>query len=296
MNPPVAPLGYNVDYVQKKLVVNEAEAETVRRIFERFSQCGSPALIADELRADGITTKAWTSKTGRVHPGEPFNRGYIYKILHQRTYIGDVVYKGVAYPGEHAEILDRALWDRVHAMLAENPIGRGNRQRQRSAVPGFLKGVVRCGHCGSAMTMAYTRKKDGRMYRYYRCVKVTKGKDPGCPLSQITAGLLEAEVLKHLRRAFRAPGIIAATSQYAQRAGNDQGLRLDHAAVLEALRSLDQVWDELFPGEQERLVEQLVDRLVVGFDHSDLHLRLQGINGLASELRGYAGVEILPDG
>lgn len=62
------------------------------------------------------------------------------------------------------------------------------------------------------------------------------------------------------------------------------------------MRSLDQVWDELFPGEQERVVEQLVDRLVVGMDHSDLHLRLQGINGLASELRGYAGVEILPDG
>ncbi len=290
----VPPLGYDVDYTAKKLVVNEAEAETVRRIFTRFSQCRSPAIIADELRADGITTKAWTSKTGKVHPGEPMNRAYLYKVLHQRLYLGEVAYKEGVYPGEHAAILDRALWDKVQTLLSESPTARGNRQRQ--AVPGFLKGVVRCGHCGSAMTMAYTRKADGRMYRYYRCIAVTKGKDDDCPLSQITAGDLEAEVLKHLRQAFRAPTVIAAISTHAQRAGADQGLRLDHAAVLEAMRSLDQVWDELFPGEQERVVAQLVDRLVVGLEHSDLHLRLNGINGLAIELRGQTGVQVVVNG
>ncbi|MBA3936236.1 MAG: recombinase family protein, partial [Planctomycetes bacterium] len=135
----VPPLGYDVDYVIKKLVVNETEATTVRRIFTRFSQCGSPALIANELRADGITTKVWTSKSGKVHAGEPMNRAYLYKVLHQRTYLGEVVYKGGVYKGEHAAILDRVLWDRVHAMLAENHTARGNRERQRSVVPGFLK-------------------------------------------------------------------------------------------------------------------------------------------------------------
>jgi site-specific DNA recombinase len=292
----VPPLGYDVDYAAKKLVVNEAEAEVVRRIFTRFSQCGSPAIIADELRADGITTKAWTSKTGKVHPGEPFNRAYIYKVLHQRTYLGEVAYNGGVYPGEHMAILDRPLWDRVHTMLAENPISRANKERGRQSVPGFLKGIVRCAHCGSAMTMAYTKKRGGPTYRYYRCLSVTKGKGEGCPVTQVPAGDLEAEVLKHLRRAFRAPAVIAAVSSQAQKAGAEHDLRLDHAAVLQAMRSLDEVWDELFPGEQERVVGELADSLEVGLDHSTLKLRLHGIGGLAGELRGLAGVTVADDG
>lgn len=291
----VPPLGYDVDYTAKKLVVNEVEAETVRRIFTRFSQCGSPALIADELRADGITTKAWTSKTGKVHPGEPFNRAYIYKVLHQPTYLGQVAYKGSVYPGEQSAILDRKLWDRVHTMLAENPVSRANKERGRQSVPGFLKGIVRCAHCGSAMTMAYTKKKGGPTYRYYRCLAVTKGRGDGCPVTQAPAGDLEAEVLKHLRRAFRAPAVIAAVSSHAQKVGTEQHVHLDHAAVLQAMRSLDEVWDELFPGEQERVVAELVDSLEVGLDHSTLNLRLHGIAGLAGELRGLAGVTVADD-
>lgn len=288
------PLGYDVDYLAKRLIVNQAEAKVVRRIFERFAQCRSPKIIADELRGDGITTKAWTSKSGKPHPGEPFNRAYIYKVLHQRSYVGEVAYKDGVYPGEHEAILDRDLWDKVHAMLAENHTARGN--RQRSAVPGFLKGVVRCGHCGSAMTMAYTTKPGGPTYRYYRCVAVTKGKGVDCPLTQVPAGDLEAEVLKHLRRAFRAPAVLTAVSTHAKRAGDEHGLHVDHGAVLEAMRSLEEVWDELFPGEQERVVEQLVDRLVVGLDHSNLHMRLHGIAGVASELRGLSGVDVQADG
>lgn len=277
----VPPLGYDVDYSSRKLVVNVAEAKTVRRVFERFSQTGSPTIVADELRALGVTTKAWTSKTGKVHTGVPINRGHLYKVLNQRLYLGEVAYKGGIYPGEHAAILDRKIWDRVHAMLAENHVSRGN--HQRAAVPGFLKGVVRCGHCGSSMTMTYT-KAHGKMYRYYRCVAVTKGTDDGCPLSQVPAGDLEAEVLKHLRRTFNTPSVLAAISSHAQRASVDQGLHLDHAAILEAMRSLDAVWDELFPGEQERVVSLLVDRLVICTDHSEMFMRNHGIAGITAEL------------
>jgi len=277
----VPPLGYDVDYSSRKLVVNVTEAKTVRRLFERFSQTGSPTIVADELRALGVTTKAWTSKTGKVHTGVPINRGHLYKVLNQRLYLGEVAYKGGIYPGEHAAILERKLWDRVHAMLAENHVSRGN--HQRSAVPGFLKGVVRCGHCGSSMTMTYT-KSHCKMYRYYRCVAVTKGTDDGCPLSQVPAGDLEAEVLKHLRRTFSAPAILTAISSHAQRTGVDQGLHLDHAAVLEAMRSLNAVWDELFPGEQERVVSLLVDRLVICTDHSEMFMRNHGIAGITAEL------------
>jgi len=287
----VPPFGYDVDFVAKKLVVNQAEAATVRWVFERFLQVRSGCTVATEARQRGITTKSWTSKTGRVHTGEPIDRGAIYKMLHQRTYIGEVSYHGVSYTGEQAAIISRHLWDQVHEILAENHTSRGN--RNRSVVPGFLKGVVRCMHCGSSMTMSYTRKGAGQpMYRYYRCVTGAKQGADACPLTQVPAGDLEREVLGHLRRILRTPGVLAATSSAAVAAGQGDGVRLDHRSVVDAMRHLDEVWEELFPAEQERIVEQVVERLDVGLDHSDLRLRLDGVSNLAAELRGISGVEI----
>jgi hypothetical protein len=44
------------------------------------------------------------------------------------------------------------------------------------------------------------------------------------------------------------------------------------------------VWDELFPAEQERIVRLLVDRVEVGLDGTDVHLRVEGIESLARDL------------
>ncbi len=57
------PLGY--DLVEKKLVVNEPEAERVRAIFALYLELGSLLLVADELRRSGWMPKVWTTKTPR---------------------------------------------------------------------------------------------------------------------------------------------------------------------------------------------------------------------------------------
>ncbi len=291
----VPPLGFDIDYAAKRLVPNEDEAKTVRWVFTRFTQLKSGCAVADEARARGLRTKAWTSKTGKVHPGQAVDRGSIYKLLSQRSYIGEVEYRGQFYPAEHPAIIDRTIWDRVHAILAENHRTRGN--HARATVPGFLKGVARCAHCGSALTMSWTRKKDQSLYRYYRCVASEKLGAQTCPLSAVPAGDLEAAVLEQLRRVFRSPEVIAATSEAAKLAGAQAGIVVDHRAVLEAIQQLDVVWNELFPAEQERIVEQLVDRLVVGVDRSELHLRVGGLAGVTAELRGEACIRLdLADG
>ena len=63
----------------RKLVVNEAEAATVRMIFERYVRVGSATLLARSLAAAGILTKR----------GRPVDRGYLYILLNNRTYIGE---------------------------------------------------------------------------------------------------------------------------------------------------------------------------------------------------------------
>ena len=62
--------------------------------------------------------------------GKPIDKGYLYKLLNNRVYLGEAVHKGTAYPGEHQAIIDRTLWDKVHAILRESP-----RKRAR-ATPG----------------------------------------------------------------------------------------------------------------------------------------------------------------
>ncbi len=92
-----APLGYDVR--DRKLVVNDAEASLVRHIFQRFLQVGSATKLVQELNAAGHRTKR----------GKPFDKGVLYKLLHNRTYVGEVEHKGMAYPGQHEAIVDGHL-------------------------------------------------------------------------------------------------------------------------------------------------------------------------------------------
>src|SRR3954465_13460540 len=114
------PLGYDVE--NRKLVVNEPDAKTVRMIFERFIKIGSATPLVRMLRAEGVT--------GRY--GKLVDKGYIYKLLNNRTYIGKAVHKGTVYSGEHEAIISQALWDKVHSILAESPRHRAARTRAQT--------------------------------------------------------------------------------------------------------------------------------------------------------------------
>ena len=132
------PLGYDVH--DRKLVINHAEAATVRMIFERFLSVGSATILARTLAAEGVTTKR----------GKPIDKGALYKLLDNRVYIGLAVHKGAAYPGEHEAIIDRDLWDKVHAIIQTSPRSRANHSRART--PALLKGLV-FGAAGRAIVL-----------------------------------------------------------------------------------------------------------------------------------------------
>ena len=114
-------------------MVNETEAELVRLIFSRFLRVGSATKLAQELRRAGHATKSWVTQDGNQRPGKPIDKGAIYKILNNRVYLGEATHKGTRYPGEHEAIIDRATWDKVHAILAENTVTRSNRTPRADA-------------------------------------------------------------------------------------------------------------------------------------------------------------------
>jgi site-specific DNA recombinase len=341
-------LGYDADPVEKKLHINPEEAKIVRIVFKRLAQGMIPAQIADELNAQGFTTKSWINRKGSQVPGKPWNKFHLYRMLNNPIYIGMVVHKGDTHPGEHPPIIDRALWDQVQEILSENRWVRSN--RPRGEVPGLLKGVLRCGHCDCTMGPTYSRK-GSRHYRYYLCQGAAKKGYKTCPTKSLPADEAERMVVDKLRALLKSPEMVVATFQSASRAAKDRlaeivrllpeqerilsrlqaesdrlltgkgaakganfaerfqdlgvqltqkrdevlKLRLEKDAlesggfeerdVSQSLTDLDELWDELFPEEQARIIRLLVDRAVVHPDRLDLFVRKEGLLGVWRDMK-----------
>jgi hypothetical protein len=263
------PLGYEVK--ARKLVENPADAAHVRWVFARFIEIGSGTELARELAERGVTT---------AH-GHRIDKKFVYRMLNNKVYVGEAVHKGTSYPGEHKAIIDREVWDKVHAILTESP--RKRAARTRADTPALLRGLV-YGPDGAAFSPTHTRK-GGRLYRYYVSQTVLKHGAGSCPIGRMPAGEIEAAVINQLRAVFRQPEIIAG----AWKAARAQDQDVIEAKAREALTSLDPLWDELFPAEQARIVTLLVERVDIGTDGLNVRLRMDGLAGLAREMRAEVG-------
>lgn len=260
------PLGYDVR--ERKLVVNEAEARRVQRLFEVFAETRSGIETLRRLRAEGFTIKT----------GKPLDKGDVYKMLKLRTYRGEVAFKGQVYPGEHQAIVSQDLWDRCQAILVENAVTRSN--QNRSQTPALLRGLI-FGADGRAMSPTHARK-NGRLYRYYVAQRVLKGDAPpdDSLVRRVSAAEIERVVLDQLRALLRQPEVIVGTWLAAKATASD----VTEAEVRDAVTSLDPLWDELFPAELARLVRLLVERVEVSSAGADIRLRVDGLTGLVREL------------
>ena len=109
------PLGYDVR--DRKLVVNAAEAETVRAIFRLYQEFGNVRRLKEELDRRGIRSKSRVFATGKRSGNCTFSRGALYTLLANPIYIGEIRHKNLRHPGQHQPIVDRATWDAVQDQL-----------------------------------------------------------------------------------------------------------------------------------------------------------------------------------
>jgi DNA invertase Pin-like site-specific DNA recombinase len=258
------PLGY--DLKDRKLIVNEREAAVVRRVFEGFIKIGSATVLVRSLREQDVR-----AKRGRL-----IDKGYVYQLLKNRVYLGEAVHKGTSYPGEHKAIVTKALWDKAHSILSEGAKSRS--ARSRAQTPALLKGLI-FGPTGCAMTPTHTRK-GGRLYRYYIAMDLLKHDAEACTVRRVPAAEIERAVVDQVRGLLRAPEMIVRT----WRAGRRLIAGLTEAEVRDALERLDPIWEELFPAEQARVVQLLVERVDVGPEGVDIRLRTEGLSNLTAEL------------
>jgi len=191
------PMGYRPK--DRKLLIDEGEADVIRHVFTRYAELGSVSKVATELRAAGYRTRAFTSTTGQTLGGRPFTRGHIYQIINNPIYRGDIVHRDLVHPGEHEAIIDEALWTRVQQMLATNR--QAFRADRNVKVPSLLKGLL-FDDAGNAMSPTHGAKEK-RRYRYYISQALLKGHDqeagsvPRLPAADLEKVVAEA-VLNHL--------------------------------------------------------------------------------------------------
>ena len=244
------PLGYGVK--ERKLLVNEAEAETVRHIYRRYAELGSVRALKESLDGDGIVSKVRVDRYGRATGGKPLARGALYLMLQNRIYRGQIVHKDKHYPGEHEAIVDEALWNEVQRKLAANRIYRET--GARAGEPSLLAGLI-YDDAGGRMTPSHANKK-GTRYRYYVSKALIRGSRRGAPRGRrFPAGDLEALVEDRLRQFLADEAEIFGAIESCVTDASDCRDVVARAADLAGR------WPELAPATKRQILIHLVDRI-----------------------------------
>jgi hypothetical protein len=155
------PLGY--DARERTLVINPAEAETVRRIFALYLQLGCVRRVKEEADRLGLHTKRTIRADSAERSGKPFTRGHIYAVLSNPVYTGQIAHKDQLYPGQHPALIDAETWAAVRDHVASNA---GDHQRKAKAAEPSLLASLLVDARGRRLTPTHAVKK-GRRYRYY---------------------------------------------------------------------------------------------------------------------------------
>lgn len=197
----VVPLGYDVK--DRKLVVNEGEAEQVRHMFQRYLALGTVVALQEDLAAQNVVSKLRTSRGGRQTGGINFTHGALCHLIQNRTYIGEVHHRGQHYPGEHSGIIDPNQFERAQRQHKENRVARKHGS-SNIVDPSLLTGLL-FDSVGRRMTPKHACK-GSRRYRYY-----VSQPDPALanePLMRVPAGEVEKAIVDQLAAALTDPDLL----------------------------------------------------------------------------------------
>ena len=301
------PLGFDV--IDKRLVVNADEAAQVQAIFRLYLERGSLRDTVAELRRRGWRGKAARKATG----GGEFTKVLLHSLLTNPLLRGQIRCGDELVPGAHEAIIDAEVWEAVQQRLRSNARNGGAKAKNKTG--SVLRGLVRCGRCGSAMIHTFTTREN-RRHRYYYCMRAHNEGAAVCPNARVAAGPFEAYVADQIRTLGRDEAVLVRTTAAVAKVAADrreqiaaeqrrieqQRCRLpDHdqqyrqlgqrlaelRAEAEAIREIDPedvrtavsgfepVWNELFPAERERILLLLIERITYHPDGARVEIDLR---------------------
>lgn len=200
------PFGYQ--NIGRKLVPDPIEAPITKEIFQLYLDHGSAQKVAKILNQ----MQAPCRTRGKNQDAGAWCKVTVLRILQNPLYTGKMPYRDELFDGEHEALVEQTLFDQVQALLEVN--GRGKEIRHDNDAY-LLKGVLRCGCCGSAMTSASTRRNQ-KTYRYYRCVSQDKYRHRACPSKPLPAEQIEQYVISQLQHVVAQEHVLPGVIEKAQ--------------------------------------------------------------------------------
>jgi DNA invertase Pin-like site-specific DNA recombinase len=155
----VPPLGYI--NIEKKLVIEENEANKVRMIFDRYLALKNMQAVRDEMNDKGLFTKTYTTKNkSNQIGGKPWTTGRIRQVLKNVLYLGKTKHGDQIYKGEHEAIISEELFNNVQEIMKENGNNTGGKKKSRLKL--FLRDKVFFGE-------EVMKHISGKKLHYYSC-------------------------------------------------------------------------------------------------------------------------------
>jgi site-specific DNA recombinase len=180
------PYGLNIAGDRDHLERNPTEAPLVPVIFDVYvnRKLGSSALAA------------WLNEQGyRTKTGRPWSAGSVITVLRNRSYIGEIYYRGSWYPAPHDSLIPKELFEQAQAILTERCEDRSRRRSNPTEY--LLSGRMRCGRCGKPYIGTTAHGRSGR-YMYYTCFTRMRYGTKRCDNDRLPAEQLEQAVTRRL--------------------------------------------------------------------------------------------------
>jgi hypothetical protein len=279
------PLGY--DASERTLVVNSAEAETVRHIFALYRELGCVRRVKEEADRLGFRTKCITTADGTERGGKPFSRGHLYALLSNPIYTGQIAHKGELHPGQHPALIENESWSVVRDQLAVNT--SNHRGRAQAAETSLLAGLLVDAQ-GERLTPSHAVKK-GRRYRYYvSAALITHAGTDRAQGWRLAAREIEEAVIRMLADALTNPASLVERFGAAGMPGDQLRKMLDRAAPMAATLAGSL-------GERTKLVRKLVEKIIVDEKTITIKLRRgvlwgEDVPSCASEAASHSAIEL----
>jgi DNA invertase Pin-like site-specific DNA recombinase len=256
----ITSLGYTSE--KSKLVVIPTEAPWVAQAFQWYLEGKSALEISQYFNEAEVPMRA--IQKPRPHP---WNKDHVLRILRNRLYVGEIACLGEFVVAEHPALVTRDVFDQAQRLM-----------KPRHHQPGVLiqnpdylvRGTLRCGACQGLMTSASTRR-DGRVFRYYRCTTRDKWGKKVCPTKQLPAEAIETFVVEQLKEAFQTR---------ARRTALDRYLIRGLGWLPSAFPGFGEIWAALNLRNRQRLIRLLVDEVVVEEAEGTLRIRLRDLERL----------------
>ena len=205
-------LGYKV--VDKKVVVDEENAEIVRYIFSQYAN----GIFVDDIIAD-LANKGITNR------GKPFAFSSVYSMLRNEKYIGIYRYGGEVFSNIYPQIIPTAVFDIIGRKLNNKHGRRGTENLY------LLTGKLLCGKCGSHVSVEAGTSKTGRVFHYYQCAG--KKRQHICTKRAVRKDLLEPVIVDATTQILSKTNFISFVSERVY-AAYEQRVKL--CSVLEILQ------------------------------------------------------------